>query len=94
MQAERKEIGWFEIIIRLIYKGIKFTLKFSIYLCVRFLQMIIDFISNLLDLDNFLNRDEDDYSLLKVEVTGAERTHEYKFKRSKLYNLKYEEIEE
>lgn len=98
MQAEnlcKDEIGWFEIFIKLMYKAMKFCIKFSLYLCIRFLQMVIDFISNLLDFDNFLKQDQQDTeeSLLEVEVIEDGNRHEYKLKRSKLYDSKYEDIE-
>lgn len=92
---EEKQCDWFTIIIKLLYKGICFCLKFSIYLVLSFLQMIIDICYKLMDFDNwsFLNaRQEDDERLLEIEVDENSTRHEYKMKRSKEFKEKHDEI--
>lgn len=90
---EEKQCDWLTVIIKLLYKGICFCLKFSIYLVLSFLQMIIDICYNLMDFDNwsFLNARQDE-RLLEIEVDENSTRHEYKVKRGKEFTQKHDEI--
>ena len=86
----------FSIFIRMMYRGICFFIKFSVYLCLSFIQMIIDIVYKLMDFENwnFLNKREDakQQRLLEVEVDENSTRHEYIVKRSKEYDERYKEI--
>lgn len=96
---EEKNNDLFSTFLMLMFKGICFCFKFSIYLIISFLQMIINIIYTLMDFDNwgFLNRRNEvkEDRLLEVEVVENENTskHEYVVKRSAKYNSMYEGIE-
>lgn len=94
---EEKNKGLFSTILMLMFKGMCFCFKFSIYLIISFLQLIINIIYALMDFDNwdFLNNrnkiKED--RLLEVDVLEGSSKHEYVVKRSAKYDRMYEGIE-
>lgn len=89
----------FSKLMTLLLKGMCFCFKFSVYLVISFIQMIINIISTLMDFENwdFLNkrRNFEDDKLLQVQVDESRNTskHEYVVKRSKQYNKVHGEIE-
>ncbi|MGM9535942.1 MAG: hypothetical protein ACI3VR_11840 [Intestinibacter sp.] len=94
---EEKNNSLFSICMTYVLKGICFCFKFSIYLAISFLQMLINIISSLMDLENwdFLNRRNEikEDRILEIEVLEGSSKHEYVVKRSAAYNKMHEGIE-
>lgn len=94
---EEKRNELFSTIMTLLLKGICFCFKFSVYLIISFLQMIINLIYALMDFDNwsFLNhrKEAEEQRLMEVEVQENSSKHEYIVKRSSKYDSMYKGIE-
>lgn len=91
---EEKDNNLFSVLLTYLLKGMCFCFKFGVYLIIEFLQMIINFIYDLMDFDNwnFLNKRNED-RLLEVEVLEGSSKHEYVVKRGAAYDNMYESIE-
>lgn len=85
------------LMMTLLFKGMCFCFKFSVYIIISFLQMVINLIYKLMDFDNwdFLNKRNQvkEDRLLEVDVLEGSSKHEYIVKRSAKYDSLYEGIE-
>lgn len=94
---EEKRNELFSTIMTLLLKGMCFCFKFSVYIIISFLQMVINLIYKLMDFDNwdFLNKRNQvkEDRLLEVDVLEGSSKHEYVVKRSAKYDSLYEGIE-
>lgn len=92
-------------ILSYLIKALLFAFKFGFYLCMLFLQLVIDVVQYCLNWvfqsyfeqwDYFIKRREDkERELLKIELIEDNKTykHTYKMQKNKQYEAIYEELE-
>lgn len=96
IKIKNSELSWFEIFIKLFYKALCFCFKFCIYIIISFLQMLIDFLYDFLDLEGccFVRSfaDESDKEESKKDTVEYFTKHIYTFERSELYNSTFDKL--
>lgn len=84
-------------IINLSFRFMCFSFKFATYLILSFIQIIIDFLYNKMDFDNWdflLRRQEDKAKLFDIEVDEDNVSYKYRIIRSNEYADLYNDLKD
>ena len=84
-------------IINLAFRVMCFSFKFATYIIISFIQMVIDFLYNKMDFDNWdflLKREEHKAKLFDVEVDEDDVNYKYRIIRSNEYANLYNDLKD
>lgn len=84
-------------IINLALRFMCFSFKFATYLLLSFIQMVIDFIYDKMDFDNWdflIKREEDRQKLFDIEVEDDDVNYKYRIIRSNEYANLYNDLKD
>ena len=84
-------------IINLALRFMCFSFKFAIYLIIEFIQMIIDFIYDRMDFDNWdflIKREEHKQKLFDIEVNEDDVNYKYRIVRTNEYANLYNDLKD